>query len=386
YSLGITFYRLLAGDVPFRAESAVELAYKNIHETPVPIERKVPGLDPRVTRLIASLLAKDPGQRPPDAGAVIRVLDEVIAKPMPAPAYHPMKPPTTVPPPRNVPPPTPIMRPTTPLPPLPPRPMERREAPAVPLVLFVVFLLLAAALAAAPAVRGPTPGLDGPFRSTDPGFPRRAGLLVGSALAYIAALVAFRRELAKSGAGGAVGLVLLLSLAGVYATAMAPARPAAKPLLLAAGAALSLYGFLIGCRRNLSEWLAWLGRALLVLGVASLYAFAARGGPIGPWPLLAGGIAAGLLGTYLITSADSDAGRRVLGLLLYLAGAGALFYFASAGDAPPPEWTARAAARFSSYPADLLSRETLAVATAAAAAGSAWALIEGIARYRRYYS
>ena len=59
YSLGIILYEMLAGCVPFEADSALSLIYKQINDPPPPI----PGISPATQKVLDRALAKNPEDR-----------------------------------------------------------------------------------------------------------------------------------------------------------------------------------------------------------------------------------------------------------------------------------------------------------------------------------
>jgi predicted Ser/Thr protein kinase len=77
YSLGVTLYQMIAGELPYTAETPMALV-KSIVSDPVPrLNKLVPDLPDDVVRLVAHLMAKRPQNRPPDAAAVCRLLSRI---------------------------------------------------------------------------------------------------------------------------------------------------------------------------------------------------------------------------------------------------------------------------------------------------------------------
>ncbi|MDO5724314.1 MAG: Stk1 family PASTA domain-containing Ser/Thr kinase [Flaviflexus sp.] len=81
YGAGIMLYELIAGQVPFTADSPIALAYKHVNETMPRLSALAPWIPPALDSLIGLLTAKDPDQRPADGIAardrVIAVADEI---------------------------------------------------------------------------------------------------------------------------------------------------------------------------------------------------------------------------------------------------------------------------------------------------------------------
>ncbi len=75
YSLGATFYHLLAGRPPHECETASELATKHITETPPLLARIAPKADRRLTRIIDRLICKSPSARAPSAQTLVEELE-----------------------------------------------------------------------------------------------------------------------------------------------------------------------------------------------------------------------------------------------------------------------------------------------------------------------
>ncbi len=76
YSLGVVAYQTLSGDVPFRGTGTGALLVKHISEKPVPITEHVPDLPPWLARTVMCLLEKQPADRFPDAGSLVRALEQ----------------------------------------------------------------------------------------------------------------------------------------------------------------------------------------------------------------------------------------------------------------------------------------------------------------------
>ncbi len=70
YSLGVVFYEMLAGELPFNAPDIATFFVKHMTEAPRSLRAKDPRITPELDELVLSLLAKDPKDRPVDAHRV----------------------------------------------------------------------------------------------------------------------------------------------------------------------------------------------------------------------------------------------------------------------------------------------------------------------------
>ena len=59
YSLGVTFYELLTGKVPFESDSAMELVHCHIAKVPKPIDEINPEVPPIISGIVMKLMAKN---------------------------------------------------------------------------------------------------------------------------------------------------------------------------------------------------------------------------------------------------------------------------------------------------------------------------------------
>ncbi|HMK07934.1 MAG TPA: protein kinase, partial [Anaerolineales bacterium] len=77
YSLGVMLYEMTTGRLPFTADDPLAVITQHLHAPVVPPRTIRPDLPPALDRLIVSLLAKQPEDRPADALAVDRALAEI---------------------------------------------------------------------------------------------------------------------------------------------------------------------------------------------------------------------------------------------------------------------------------------------------------------------
>ncbi len=94
YSLGVVAYEMLTGDPPFDGSTPFSLVIKHIKEPPPPLIERRADLDEGFQDVIFTALAKDPGERFPDAEAM-RVALEALARP-PAPGNRASLPPSMI--------------------------------------------------------------------------------------------------------------------------------------------------------------------------------------------------------------------------------------------------------------------------------------------------
>ncbi|MSO88091.1 MAG: Stk1 family PASTA domain-containing Ser/Thr kinase [Acidimicrobiia bacterium] len=96
YSLGCVLYELALGRPPFAGDSPVAIAYKQVHESPVPLRQINPELPEALQAIILKCLAKNPANRYPaaeDLRADLRRFREgqrILAEPVMATAAIPL--------------------------------------------------------------------------------------------------------------------------------------------------------------------------------------------------------------------------------------------------------------------------------------------------------
>jgi hypothetical protein len=79
YSLGCTLYHLLAGRPPFPADSLLQQLLDHQDRTPRPLAEVRPDVPPELARVVARLLAKEPGRRFPSPAALAAALEPFAA-------------------------------------------------------------------------------------------------------------------------------------------------------------------------------------------------------------------------------------------------------------------------------------------------------------------
>ena len=77
YSMGVTFYYMLAGVPPFHADSAVALALKHVREVPRSLLAHRAEIPIEIDRLVMKLMAKDPADRYQSAALMLADLPKI---------------------------------------------------------------------------------------------------------------------------------------------------------------------------------------------------------------------------------------------------------------------------------------------------------------------
>lgn len=77
YSMGVTLYQMLAGELPFQAETFQAVAQQHFNEKPVPLHRLGRGISLRVSSLVEKMMEKLPEDRFRDMDALIKEIWQV---------------------------------------------------------------------------------------------------------------------------------------------------------------------------------------------------------------------------------------------------------------------------------------------------------------------
>ena len=78
YALGVIFFEMLTGELPFESEEITGFFIKHMQEPPPKPSERVPQCPRRLEELILRLLAKKPEERPVDAHQVIKELQPLV--------------------------------------------------------------------------------------------------------------------------------------------------------------------------------------------------------------------------------------------------------------------------------------------------------------------
>jgi len=79
YSLGVTCYHMLAGQPPFRGQTALELAIRHVTTEPQPLASIRPDLPADVCALVHKMMAKEPDKRYPTCAELLKELARIRA-------------------------------------------------------------------------------------------------------------------------------------------------------------------------------------------------------------------------------------------------------------------------------------------------------------------
>ncbi len=82
YSLGVTFYEMLTGQLPFQSTDAMELVHAHLAQTPPPLSDLKPDIPPVISKIVMKLMAKTAEERYQSAfglqADLQRCLDQVL--------------------------------------------------------------------------------------------------------------------------------------------------------------------------------------------------------------------------------------------------------------------------------------------------------------------
>lgn len=93
YALGATFYQAVTGRMPFEGRSRMEVLLKHAQEAPVPPNQLVAGVEPALSEIILTMLAKDPDNRFQDSDELLAALSDCSSKSAAVAAQAPTPPP-----------------------------------------------------------------------------------------------------------------------------------------------------------------------------------------------------------------------------------------------------------------------------------------------------
>jgi serine/threonine protein kinase len=80
YSLGVVLYELCTGELPFKARTVPEMLIATLVQEPTPVHQVNPAVPEPLSRLIATLMKKEPRHRPRSADALEKMLEKVAVE------------------------------------------------------------------------------------------------------------------------------------------------------------------------------------------------------------------------------------------------------------------------------------------------------------------
>lgn len=79
YSLGVVLFEMLTGEVPFKGDTAVSIAYKHVREPPRPPSQLNPEVNPALDSVVLKALSKNPDNRYQSADEMRQDLQRLLA-------------------------------------------------------------------------------------------------------------------------------------------------------------------------------------------------------------------------------------------------------------------------------------------------------------------
>jgi serine/threonine protein kinase len=79
YSLGVTFYQALTGQLPFDGRNRLQVIYQHLNSPPVPPVERLKGIPPLASDLCLWMLTKDPAERPQNHDELRQAFNTVMA-------------------------------------------------------------------------------------------------------------------------------------------------------------------------------------------------------------------------------------------------------------------------------------------------------------------
>jgi serine/threonine protein kinase len=359
YSLGVTYYQLLSGTLPFLGESPMEIAIKRTKEEPRPLENAFPSADSRSCTIVKKLLHAEPGQRYQTATDLIRDLDAILQ----GPKQTSVKTPETT---KKV---TSIVD----------------TAKAKRRIRALIHWDLISTVAALAFLSGGLASRGSVFLESwsakDQDFVLRIALMALSGLCGAGAVFVYFKEMASAGRSAAQAiLIVLLALTALtagawidrsYATGVSAMAGSVRELLsslskpmtlLALGAVALFTGVQLSFEREPGNHRVVISRVLMLAGFVTFYVFGVslsdgfdkpfRNLMVSPElsiPLLTGSALACFFGALMVTGYNFEAPAKAIGAALAVAGSLGLYAFAVLiSQATSQErWTALLKAPFS---------------------------------------